>query len=320
MSARKKTTEAKAKKPRAKRRLAKPSYRSFRLTKKLKHNNTDTNLASTKELLIRSFTVLRVNWRFFGGIALIYGVLLLVFVRGVGGGIDIEATKQSFSELVGQGNQAASTLALFGVLLSGGDATNNEIVSLYQTIFVIVTSLAVVWGLRQAQSDNKTRLQVKDAFYKGMQPLIPVLLVLMLVTIQLSLISIAASIYTTVIEGGIAVLGIEKALWLLLIGLIILLALYLLSSSVLALYIVTLPNMTPLRSLRAAKKLVEHRRFAIIRRLLLMGIILMLLFGLVVIPAIAYVPVIAEPLFFLLSIVALPFIHAYVYNMYRSML
>ena len=302
-----------------KRRLITPSYRSFRLDKKIKHKTTDSELASTRDLLKRSFNVLVANWRFFGGIALIYGFLLVIFVRGLGGGIDVEATKESFNSLVGEGNQVASTLALFGVLIGGGSA-NNEVISLYQTTFVLITSLAIVWGLRQAQSDKKPNLKVKDAFYKGMQPLIPVLLVLIVVTLELTLISLAASIYSIVIEGGLAVLGIEKALWLTLIALLIILALYLLSSSVLALYVVTLPNMTPVRALRAAKRLVEHRRFAIMRRLLSLGIIVILIFGLVVIPAIAYIPGIAEPLFFLLSLLSLPFAHAYIYNMYRSLL
>jgi hypothetical protein len=305
----------------SKRKISVPGYNSFRLQKKIKHATTGKyKLPSAWALLKQTFAVLKIHWKFFGGIALVYGILGYIFVQSVSTGLDVQATKETLQELLGEGSGAASTVALFGILLGGGGGENNEVVSLYQTVLIIITSLALIWGLRQAQTSTTKKLRVKDAFYRGMQPLVPLLLVLLVIGLQLTLISIAASIYSIAIEGGLAVLAIEKALWWLLIILIVLLALYFLSSSVLALYIVTLPNMTPMRALRSARKLVQHRRFVVMRRLLIMPIFLLLLFGLIIIPTIAYIPTIAEPLFFLLSIFALPFIHAYIYNMYRSLL
>lgn len=303
-----------------KRRLPSPRYKSFRLQKKLRHPEHKA-LPSAWVLWKSTFQTLRVNWKFFLGIAAIYGIGLLIFVRGFSGSIDVNEAKQTLNDLVGgEANGVLQSVAIFGALLGGSVVGENQVVSLYQTILVIIVSLAIIWGLRHMQTPTADKVSVKEAFYKGMQPLIPVLIILFVIGLQLTIASIAASIYNAVIVQGLAITGIEQAVWIVLVGLLLLLTLYLLTSSIFALLIATLPGMEPLQALRTARALVQHRRFLLMRKLLVLPILLLIFIGFFVIPAIALLPAIAEPLFFVFSVVTLPISLTYIYNLYRAML
>lgn len=301
------------------RRLKKQNYRSFRLQKRIKQVHTP--LPSARLLMLDSIKTLRTNWRFFGGVSLIYGLLLLVFVRGVGGGIDVVSTKDLINQSLGEGASNWSTsFNIFTDLAGGTSMSNNDLTSLYQTIIVIICSLVVIWGLRQVHTKGVKTLKAKDGFYNGMYPLVPVLLVVFVVALQFLPMTLAVSLYATTVGSGLAITAVEQLLWITLASLMTLLSLYMLASSIFAIYIATLPRMEPIQALRTARKLVAHRRFIVVRKLLLLPIVLMLLLGLIVIPFIAFVPVVAELVFFALSILLLPLGHAYIYNLYRSLL
>jgi hypothetical protein len=78
--------------------------------------------------------------------------------------------------------------------------------------------------------------------------------------------------------------------------------------------------MTPLRALRDAAQIVKRRQLFIIRRMVFLLIVLLLGSMAVLLPVIFIVPGLTQWLFFLLSIAALPFVHAYLYTMYRELL
>ncbi len=301
------------------RRLKIPQYKSFRLSKPLK--STQPRVPSATKIFRSSFSILKSQWRFFLGVALIYGLFTIFFVSGGGSGLNVTELKEVFDESIETGvlGSLTSSLAIFGVLLSSSAAVNTEVGLLYQFFILLVVSLAVVWGLREMQASNRP-VSVKDAFYQGMYPLIPVLLVLFVVGLQLLPASIGATIYTATIAGGIAVTAIEQVAWIFFVLLLFLLSFYMVASSVFALYIVTLPNMTPLRALRSARQLVLHRRWVIMRKLLYLFIALLLITGLVIVPLIAFVPLLAQALFFACSLAVIPFVHTFMYSLYRSLL
>src|SRR5690606_28518012 len=118
-----------------------------------------------------------------------------------------------------------------------------------QMLLLLIASLAIIWALRKTHGDVKVR--ARDAFYQGMYPLIPFILVLLVIGLQLLPLLLGSSLYSLVTTNGIAVHAIEQTAWLLLFGGLSLLSLYMLSSSLFALYIVTLPNMTPMKALRS---------------------------------------------------------------------
>jgi len=92
------------------------------------------------------------------------------------------------------------------------------------------------------------------------------------------------------------------------------------SSSLIALLVVTLPEMTPRIALKKAKELVEFRRFSVLRKVLALFIFLLLLFVGIVFPLIFVSAVLAQIIFFVLTILAVPFAVAYLFVLYRELL
>jgi hypothetical protein len=153
-----------------------------------------------------------------------------------------------------------------------------------------------------------------------MYPLVPFMLVLTVVGLQLVPMLIGSTLYVTVINGGIAVYAAEKILWGLLFIVLALLSLYMLASSLFALYIVTLPDMTPMKALRSARELVRYRRWTVLRKMLALPLILLLVAFVIMLPIIILAAPLARWVFFLLTMTALTAAHAYMYTLYRELL
>ncbi|MCA9330545.1 hypothetical protein KC957_00710 [Candidatus Saccharibacteria bacterium] len=303
------------------RQLARPKYRSFRLSKRLRHPRPKV-LGSFK-ILKKSVKTLGKRKLFFLGIVAIYLILTIVLVKGFGVSGQIGDLKDTITDVFqGQFSRFTTGLALFGVLLSNVTSAPSDQANAYQTILLVTTSLAVIWGLRQNLSPENARvkLQVRDAFYKGMYPLVPFLLVLLVIGLQLLPVALGGFLYSTVIGGGLAVTTLEKAIWIILVSTLVLFSLYMLTSSIFALYIVTLPEVRPLQALRSARELVRHRRWVIMRKLLFIPVALLLIAGVIIIPLILLSATVAEWVFFVLSMVSLVVLHSYLYTLYRELL
>ena len=91
-------------------------------------------------------------------------------------------------------------------------------------------------------------------------------------------------------------------------------------SSIFALYVVTLPNMNPMKALRSSRNLVFSRRLSLFRKLLLLPLLAFLLMILIVVPAIYFVPIIAPWLYFVLTLASLIFLHSYLFTIYKELL
>ena len=171
---------------------------------------------------------------------------------------------------------------------------------------------------RQVLSGKQPR--IRDAYYKGMTPLIPFMLVLLVIGLQLLPLLIGSALYSMVMSNGIAVYFIEKLLWTLLFIGLALWSLYMISASVFALYIITLPEMTPVKALRSARELVRHRRWTVLRKILFLPLVLLLVTALIMVPIIILATVVVQWVFFGLTIFALLVVHGYAYTLYRELL
>jgi len=259
------------------------------------------------------------HWRVFGGILLVYIFLTIILVKGVGGGIGLSEIKNVAQETI-QGNSAQliTAFTLFGFLLGSAGSSVSETGAAYQTLLTILFSVVFIWVLRQTYADKK--VGIRDSFYNGVYPLIPFTLVLIVIGLQLIPIAAASSLYAIVITGGLAVNITETILWLLLFLGLSLLSLYWVSSSVFALYIVTLPDMRPMVALRTAQKLARNRRWEIMRKILFLPVILLIIAAAILLPLILYVTPLAEWVFFVLNMCALLVAHSYMYALYRELL
>ncbi|MEO6761770.1 MAG: hypothetical protein ABI220_05400 [Candidatus Saccharimonadales bacterium] len=276
-------------------------------------------LPKARHLFASCLKILIKNWKLFGGIILIYGLLNFLFVRGLSGSSDLISLKDSLdSVLQGASGKVASALLSFTYLLGTSGSSNSQDSGVYQSILLIIGSLAFIWALRQAFADRLTR--IRDSFYRGMYPLIPFLLVLFIIGLQLIPLLIGSKLYSTAVVGGITIHGYESLIFGVIFALLAWWSLYMIISSVFALYIVCLPDMTPLRALHSARQLVFRRRLLVLRKIIFLPIIMLIGAVVVELPLILFATPVAPWIFFILSMIALGLVHIYMYGLYRAMI
>jgi hypothetical protein len=314
-------TKAKAKakisKPSSKsRKLARPTYKSFRLSKRIQHPGP--KLTGAFRLLRAASQHVWAHKKLFAGIALVYFLLTLLLVRGLVLGTDLVSFKELVEQQVaGTPGKLASSLTVFGLLI-GSSGAGSEVASLYQSTIVALISLAFIWALRRTHAGEPATL--KNSFYQSTYPLVPFLLVIVILCIQLLPVLVASFLYGATVVSGIAVTALEIVLWSTLCSLLVLWSLYMLTASVFALYIVTLPDTTPIKAVRSARQLVEHRRWTVMRKFLFLPAALFVIGLLIMLPIILWATSIAEITFLVLSACGLVVAHSYMYALYRELL
>ncbi len=274
-----------------------------------------------------SFKILRLtlrhlwsNKRLFGGILAIYVGLFALLVKGLATNFQLGETRQAIEDAAGGNIDSLSTgFALFGTLVGTTNTAPSESGAVYQSILFVIMSLVVIWSLRQT-FESKKHITISQAFYKSTTPLIPYLLTMLVVVLQLLPALIGSFIYSIVISNGIAVGRFEQILWLTILLLSFAATIFLVSSSLFATYIVTLPDITPMLALRKARALVKFRRFLIIRKLLFLPLVIVVVMIALFVPLVLYAAVAAEILFLVFSLGLLIFSHTYMYILYREML
>ena len=178
--------------------------------------------------------------------------------------------------------------------------------------------MACDWAARQTLAGQKVGL--RDAFYKGIYPLIPFVLVLLVVIVQTVPLLVGAWLYTTVVVNGIVATVLEQVIWGVICAALVVTSLYMLCSSLLALYVVTLPDMRPLKALRSARQLVRYRRGQVFRKLLYLPVALIVLTCVIMLPAIVFVAGAASWIFFIWTTLLLIVAHLYMYTLYKALL
>ncbi len=303
--------------PSAPRQLKRPVYKSFSLQRRIKP--VTKGLPGAFRLFGQACKILGQNWKVFLGIIIVYGVLNLILVRGFSGSGNITQLKTSLDNaLHGDWSQVSSAGLLFVYLLGSAGNTASATAGAYQLILTLVASLALIWTLRSVYGGTKVR--IRDGFYNGMYPLVKFMLVLLVIGLQLIPGAIGILLYSFVVGGGVAASFAETAAWTLALMALITVSLYMVSSSLFALYIVCLPDMTPIRALRSARSLVAARRWNVLRKVLFLPVSLAVLVGLVVVPLIIFVTPVAAWVLYVLTMLLLPLLHCYMYRLYRALL
>lgn len=295
----------------------KPNYKSFRLHKRIKHHGP--KLPSWSVLVKKSLLLMRANWRQIVAFSIVYGILNMIFVRGFDGTVDVSELKQSLSDLFGVDYTPLITgFTIFGLLTESTLQAPSETAQIYQSFLLVFASLSIIWLYRQQQAGNK--VSMKMAFYRGMYPFVPFVLVLTVIGLQMLPGIIGNFVYLAVVEGGFAVNAAEQFVWLLLYISMLLLSLYMVSGSFIALYVVTLPDMTPMSALAETRALVRFRRSALLGRALALFLVIVMFFVVLILPIIFFAPALADWIFFISTVLAIPFVHGYVFSLYRELL
>lgn len=294
-----------------------PRYKSFRLHKRVKHHAGP--LPSWWQITKKSFRLLNANRKSLFFFFLVYGLLTLVFVRGFSSPVNIDQIRDSFSEVVDADISALATnFTVFNLMLQSTTSAAGDVAGLYQIFFLVISVLALIWLFRQQQAGNK--VTIKQAFYRGMYPLIPFTLLVVVVGLQTIPASIGNFLFRTVIDNGLAINMLEQTVWLLLFLLLVLLSAYMITTTLIALFIVTLPEMTPRRAQKKAKELVLFRRFGLLRKVIGLSLFVVTLYVATVFPLLFLSAIAAQLVFFGLTILIVPFATAYLFVLYRELL
>ena len=275
-------------------------------------------LANSWQLARRAGLLLWQYRRSFGILLLIYAVIDLLLVHGVSQ-FNVSSLKDSLNG--SDANSVGGGFTVYASLLGAVTSSSSTAAGAYQFFEAVLISLVAIYLLRQVSAtDAPARPSVKEAFYKGAYPLVPFLLLLLLVGVQFFPLGIGALLYSSVVGGGIAINVVEQLAFLAVFLALAFVSMMWLTRSILALYIVTLPDVKPMEAFRSAKRLVKGRRASIARKMLFLPFAMFFVAAIVVVPAILIWAPLAQWVFYALTLIALLVVNAYLYVLYREVL
>lgn len=281
-----------------------------------KRKDEKAKLANVWQL---SAMCLKQLWRYrwlYLGILVIYGIVNLVVARGFSVGSDPTSLKSTIDSLFpGSYQQVLGSAALFSIMLSNAGSTAGVG---YEVVFLMFVSLALIWAIRN--TSNGSNVRIRDAYYRGMYPIIPFIIVVLVVFVEMLPMVGGVSLYLYAVGYHITVTALEQALFAVIALLLSVLSLYWLAGSMMAMYIVTLPEMTPMKALRSAKKLVKGRRMPVLLRIIYLPIAMLVVSLVIMIPSIMFISHLSQWILLLLSLVFIAIFHSYLYNLYRELL
>jgi hypothetical protein len=228
----------------------------------------------------------------------------------------------------GLGELGKSGLLLLSAAVGGISSNLTSVQQVYAGLLVLLVWLTTVWLLRNILAGHKVKL--RDGLYNASAPLLSTFIVALVLLIQLIPVAIAALGYSAAQSTGlISAGGVEAMLFWIAAGLLVLLSLYWITSTFIALVVVTLPGMYPMEAIKTAGDLVIGRRMRILLRMLWLGLTIIVMWVVVMIPVILFdtwlkgiVPTIqwlpVVPIAFLiLSSITVIWAASYIYLLYR---
>ncbi len=194
---------------------------------------------------------LRFTAVYFGLLAVLAGLLSTSYDASV-----------SKTDLTSLGDLSGGSLSIntqvFWETLGVIGSTPDSSTTLYRAFVFVISFMAVLWLIRKLGKNKDA--SVKEAFYKGMYPLVPLMLVILWLSLELIPLAIANWLLFIVIGAGIPANNLELGMVWLAWLIISFPSFYALPKSVIALFIVTLPDETPISAIKTAKNLVKKRR------------------------------------------------------------
>lgn len=224
-------------------------------------------------------------------LALIYGTLtvLLVGMASQDTYTQLSQTLRNTSSDIFKGNWGAigqaSLLLATGVSGDFG-ASLSQAQQICAVIIVLITWLTTVWLLRAMLAGQKPKL--RDGLYNAGSPIISTFMVALLAVIQLIPIIVVILGFAALVPFGVLDGGAESMLFWGVALLLIALSVYWLTSTFIALVVVTLPGMYPMQAIKTAGDLVIGRRIRVLLRMLWLLFITALAWVIIVVPIILF--------------------------------
>lgn len=312
--------------------LARRPHRSFRRTYRRDY------VRSLKLPGYWAFTnsVRRTLWesrRLFVWVVIVYALLsgLLVGLASQDTYTTLSTTLRDTSGEIFTGNwgEIGKAGLLFATSVTGSlTATPTEAQQIYAGLIALLIWLTTVWLLRATKAGQRPRF--RDGLYNSGAPIVPTAAVLLALILQLVPAALAVIAFSAAMSTGFLAGGVEGMIFTVVATLLIILSTYWVTSTLIALIVVTLPGMYPLRALKTAGDLVIGRRLRILLRWLWLALLILVVWALVMIPiiildtwlksllpAIQWLPIVPVTLL-IMSSLSITFVAAYVYLFYRK--
>lgn len=311
--------------------LQRRPHRSFRLTRQRDYKRS-LKMAGYWSFTNEVRAVLWKNWQLFGGLVLVYAVATVI-ISGFGAqesyGNLAQALKDSGGEVFkgdfGPVSQAG--LLLLTTVTTGLSPNLTEAQSVLGGLALFFGWLSTIWLLRNTLAGHHPRL--RDGLYNSGSPVLATVLVGFIITLQLLPAAIAVIVYGAAQASGLLEGGVSAMLVWGSVGLLGLLSIYWITSSFIALVIVTLPGMYPLHAIRSAGDLVVGRRLRVLFRLAWLFALMVVAWAVIVIPfilfddwvktlvpAISWLPLVPIVIVGMASL-TLVYVTSYIYLLYR---
>jgi hypothetical protein len=203
-----------------------------------------------------------------------------------------------------------------------------EAQQIYAGLIGLLIWLTTVWLLRAAKAGQKPRF--RDGLYNAGAPIISTLAVSLVLLVQLIPAALAVIAFSAGLNSGFLQGGVESMIFSVAALLLIVLSVYWVTSTVIALVVITLPGMYPLQALKTAGDLVIGRRLRILLRWAWLALLVVITWTFVMIPviifdtwlkgilpAIGWLPIVPVTLLAMSSLTIVA-VAAYVYLLYRK--
>lgn len=297
-------------------------HRSFKKTKRVPRPIMDGIRRNVKD----SFAIIWQERRILFGLALVYMVVSYLFVGGVAQADFVELKNATLEVFGGSINSISTVVSVLTSTMSGAfNSQTTELQQFLAVIFGVLFWLSVIWALRMRFADQK--IGMRDALYSSAAPLVAYVIVGLFIIAQLTPGAFGVIVYNVAQSGGYLVGGVEVMLFVIAAFLLCVLSIYWLSSSFLALVIVTLPQMRPWRAMQIAGEMTIGRRRRMLAHLGAMVLVIFASWVCVLLPVLLVdswlrfdwlplVPIAVAAL----SAFTLLYAATYIYKLYRSML
>lgn len=311
--------------------LARRPHRSFRRTRQRDYARS-LDMPGYIVFTAEVNRTLRIHWKLFLLLALTYALVMVAL-----GAITSQELYTSVNKTVSDASQElfdggigklgeAAFVALATFLSSGAELSADQ--GVYLSFSVLFVWLATIWLLREILARRKPHL--RDGLYNSGAPILSTVGVMVVLAVQLVPVGVATLLYYGLSSAQMLNGGFGAMLFGLFAATVAALVLYWISSTILALVVVTIPGMYPLRAIRIAGDLVVGRRLRVFLRLLWGILVAALMWALVLLlailvdnlvkmwfpnaPIFSVVPYIAA----LVGAMAVVWFAAYVYLFYRK--
>lgn len=230
------------------------------------------------------------HWKIYFGLTLIV-VLFNIFLvglmnEGLYRQLDTSIDETSQGITGGKiGNVAKAGLLLISTLTTGGlNQSPYESQQIFGILLFLVTWLVAIYLCRHLLAGHAVR--VRDGLYGGLSPLISTAVILLVMAFQAVPLMLVMIAYSAAVNTEFLATPFYALVFFVFACIFILISLYLLSSSFLALVAVTSPGIYPLEALSAVSSLILGRRIKFIVRLLFVFVILGLIWLVILLPII----------------------------------